>query len=61
MALAGLLSCLVIFFCILMISDISRFVEIEVAMVFGIIISPIFLLMFVFMFIDKILCKVRRQ
>ncbi|WP_300761720.1 hypothetical protein [Helicobacter sp. UBA3407] len=61
MVLAGLLSCLVIFFCILITSDISRFVEIEVAMVFGIIISPIFLLMFTFMFIDKILCKARGQ
>lgn len=60
-ALAGLISCLVIFFAVLMVSDISRFVEIE-AMVFEIIIiSLIIVLMFVFVFIDKILCKARGQ
>lgn len=58
---AGLISCLAIFFAVLMVSDISRFVEIEVAMIFGIIISSILILMFVFMFIDKILCKARGQ
>ena len=57
----GLISCLAIFFAVLMVSDISRFVEIEVAMIFGIIISLILILMFVFMFIDKILCKARGQ
>lgn len=61
MAIAGLISCLTIYSCMLMISDISRFVEIEVAMIFGIIMSLAFVFMFLFMFIDKILCKAKGQ
>ena len=44
----------------LMISDISRFVEIETAIaVFGTITALAFIVMFVCMFIDKVVCKAR--
>ena len=47
--LAGLISCLAIYSCILMISDTSRFVEIEAAIaVFGTITALAFIVIFVF-------------
>ena len=61
MAIAGLIGCVAISFCVLIILNIASFAEIETAIIFGVILFLMFVLMFASMFIDKISMKVKRK
>ncbi|WP_354669778.1 hypothetical protein [Helicobacter rodentium] len=60
MAIAVLISCVMMFICIRLILNISIF-DGEATIIFGAILFPMLILKFAFIFIDKILCKVRGQ